>query len=283
MSHVGFAAQALVALQSLLPKKAFTALCGLLAAVRYPPIKNALIRLFMRRYAISLTEADIENPEGFATFNDFFKRALKKGARPIAGTRLVSPADGRVSALGKIQKQRLIQAKGRHFSLTSLLADGEGRDTFATPFMDGDFCTIYLAPHNYHRVHMPLKGRLRHLRYVPGRLFSVNAATAATVDHLFSKNERLIALFETDFGILAYVMVGALIVGGIDFLGEPIQRGGEILDFMPKSGSVTLEKGAELGAFRLGSTVICLMEKTALFTPNVHAGSLIKVGEPLFD
>ena len=244
--------------QRLLPTHALSLLIHHLAQVRTPRVKNALIRSFLRFYPVDLQEALWEDPERYEHFNAFFTRPLKPGARPLDPdpTALLSPADGTISQFGTIEQGQIIQAKGMHYSAADLLGDA----ALAAPFDGGGFCTIYLAPHNYHRVHMPATGMLRSWNYVPGRLFSVNATTAGLMPRLFARNERVCAIFDTVCGPMAIVLVGALLVGGIETVWSgPITppHGGEARQYEP-AGTVQLNRGDELGRFNMGSTVILL-------------------------
>lgn len=227
--------------------------------------KNAFIRVFMDRFGISLDEAQLQRPEDFRSFNDFFTRALKPGERPLVEDPrvLLSPVDGAISQLGPIDGERIFQAKGHHYTAAELLG---GRD-LAAPFDGGEFCTIYLAPNNYHRLHMPLAGTLREWVYVPGRLFSVNPATARALPGVFARNERVAAIFDTELGPFAMVLVGAFFVGSIETvwagLISPPHRRSPVMRFKP-SQPVNLERGAEMGRFNMGSTVILLAPKGSL-------------------
>jgi phosphatidylserine decarboxylase len=257
-----------VALQHVLPQHSITRFVWLTARIRTPWLKRLLIRGFLKLYTVDLAEAAQSDPDAYATFNEFFTRALKPGARPLpTGERdVASPCDGTVSQRGTIEAQGLLQAtlvaKSHWYSLASLLAD----PALANEFVGGEFATIYLAPYNYHRVHMPLTGRLRAVRYVPGRLYSVNAATAAAVPGLFARNERVVCVFDTQAGPMAVIFVGALNVGsvGLVFAGDvtPTRpRRGRLLDV--PADPLVLERGAELGRFNMGSTVIVLLPRGA--------------------
>jgi len=248
-----------ILLQHLLPQHLLSRLVGGLAECRVPWLKNRLIDLFRRHYGVDLSEALEEDPHAYACFNDFFTRALKADARPIdpAPDRILSPVDGAVSQVGEISFGRLIQAKGRSYSLTSLLG---GDSTRAAPFVNGSFATLYLSPKDYHRVHMPVSGTLREAIYIPGDLYSVNHATAAGVDNLFARNERLVTLFDTEYGPMAMILVGAMIVAGIETVWSgqvaPLPRQPQTLYSRSEPARIRLEKGAEMGRFKLGSTVI---------------------------
>lgn len=270
--------------QKLLPTRLLSALIFRIAEVRQKRFKNALIRMFLRRYPVDLAEAEFERIEGYAHFNEFFTRALKPEARPqpASAQALSSPVDGTVSQFGRIRDGVLIQAKGHDYSAAELLADHE----LAAAFRDGEFATLYLAPHNYHRVHMPFGGTLRSWSYVPGRLFSVNPATARSLPRLFTRNERMVAVFDSAFGPLAVVMVGALFVGGIETvwggrLTPPHSRKTEALHYRPMR-PLALARGDELGRFHMGSTVILLAPDGALtWAAALSRGRTVRLGEAL--
>jgi phosphatidylserine decarboxylase len=267
--------------QYLLPQHGLSRLILAATRMRTPWFKNALIRGFLKMYRIDMAEADESDPYRFATFNEFFTRSLKDGARPIASEAdaIASPADGCVSEAGLIDHDRLLQAKGRYFRLTELLAS----QPWAGRFEGGTFATIYLAPFNYHRVHMPLRGELRETVYVPGALFSVNAVTAQHVPGLFARNERVLTLFETAFGQFALVLVGALNVGSIStvWAGDITPAARRVVTRIPGPPTV-LEKGAELGRFNMGSTVILLFEPgRARWHDGVRAGGAVRLGQSL--
>ena len=250
-----------VLLQYLLPQHALSRFVALFAEGSF--LKNALIKTFIRRYRVDLSEALISDPAEFASFNAFFTRELKPGARSIedAGDSFVCPADGTISQLGNISNDQLLQAKGRHYSVVDLL----GGDTeLAEQFLDGSFATIYLSPRDYHRVHMPLAGRLDRMIYIPGKLFSVNAQTTAAVPNLFARNERVVCLFQSDAGPMALILVGAMIVAGIEtvWAGQVCpgleSRTVRESSYTDHSPPIDLPTRAEMGRFKLGSTVIAL-------------------------
>jgi phosphatidylserine decarboxylase len=221
------------------------------------------------------------DPLRYGSFNEFFTRALKDSARPVAraANAIACPVDGCVSEAGTIDGGRLLQAKGRHYGLTELLA----AQPWAGCFDGGCFATIYLAPFNYHRIHMPLRGELRETVYVPGRLFSVNAVTARHVPNLFARNERVLTLFDTDYGRCALVLVGALNVGSMTtvWAGDITPAARRVVSKIP-GPPTTLEKGAELGRFNMGSTVILLFEPNrARWNPHVRAGGVVRLGESI--
>lgn len=273
-----------VGLQTLLPTRALSALMYRIAEIRLPAFKNAFIRVFMRGYPIDLSEAVRGRIEDYEHFNDFFTRALKPGMRPQPAnpTALSSPVDGRISQFGTIHAGALIQAKGHTYRAAELLADA----ALGAAFEGGEFATIYLAPHNYHRVHMPFAGRLRRWLYVPGRLFSVNPATARALPSLFARNERMVAIFDTESGPLAVVMVGALFVGGIETvwggrLTPPHRREAGPFPYEPMSPQ-TLGRGDEMGRFHMGSTVILLAPRGALrWAAGLTPGQAVRLGDLL--
>lgn len=276
-----------VALQSLIPQRWLSARLYRLARLTWPPLKDLMIRAFIRHYRVDLSEALEPDPRAYPHFNAFFTRALKADARPMDPDpqAILSPVDGVISQIGTIDEGRLFQAKGHTYRVEELLALAPGEPH---PFAGGRFATLYLSPRDYHRIHMPLAGRLEQMVYVPGRLFGVNSATAALVPHLFARNERLICRFATEAGPMAVILVGALIVGGLEtvWAGEitPPHRGPEPerWDYPPEAPSIQLARGQELGRFNLGSTVILLLPgQTAEWDPKRVAGSPIKVGQRL--
>ena len=266
-------------LQQLVPQQQLSKVAGRLAASRHPYVKRTFIRSFAKAYNVSLDEYERQSLNAYESFNDFFTRELKEDARPIDMTPhgIVSPADGIISQLGQIDDHKLLQAKGRYYDVGQLLADSEdGRD-----FADGSFATVYLAPSNYHRVHMPFAGTLTKTRYVPGTLFSVNNTTAANVPDLFARNERLVCLFDTVYGKAAVVMVGAMIVAGIETVAT-----GKIArtdDIQEAEHNMSFEKGDELGRFYLGSTAIVILPKGAKadWQDSMKADSVVKMGHLL--
>jgi phosphatidylserine decarboxylase len=279
--------RAFVALQYLLPKHAITALVYRLARARTRWLKRALIRGFMRLYAIELGDAAEPDAEGYASFNEFFTRALKDGARPLAAAAgaIASPCDGTVSERGTLDGERLLQArlaaKNRWYTLGELLGEAPA----AVAFVGGEFATIYLAPYNYHRVHAPLGGRLTALRYLPGELFSVNRATAAAVPRLFARNERVVCRFEGESGPWALVFVGALNVGSIEIAGV-----GELTPARPRhvrsvplpAAGLAFARGAELGRFNMGSTVILLLPRgSCRWSERCVPGAVLRMGEAI--
>jgi phosphatidylserine decarboxylase len=277
----GFGGRLFAWLQYLLPQHALSRLVLAATRVRSRWFKNWTIRSFLRLYSVDMTEAVEGDPYAYGSFNEFFTRALKKGARAIAegDDAIACPADGCISEAGTIDGDRLMQAKGRRYRLTELLA----AQPWASRFEGGCFATIYLAPFNYHRVHMPLRGELRETIYVPGRLFSVNAVTARHVPGLFARNERVVTLFDSPYGQFALVLVGALNVGSMAtvWAGDITPAARRVVTRLPAAPTI-LEKGAELGRFNMGSTVILLFEPNrARWQSQVHAGSVVRLGQSL--
>lgn len=251
------------ALQYITPQHALSRTVGHVARCTRPLVKNTFIEWFIKRYGVDMTEALEENPRAYACFNDFFTRALKPDARPVCAEpgAVVCPADGAISQLGQIEEGRIFQAKGQLYTVQELLG---GDEQLALEFSEGSFATIYLSPKDYHRVHMPYSGRLRTSVAIPGDLFSVNTATASQVPRLFSRNERLVAVFDTDLGPMAVVLVGAMIVAGIETVwgGEAAPVGKTIRTENHSEGEpTTLATGEEMGRFKLGSTAIVLFPK----------------------
>lgn len=266
-------------LQQLVPQQKLSKVAGRLAASRHPYVKRTFIRSFAKAYNISLDEYERQSLNAYESFNDFFTRELKEDARTIDATPngIVSPADGIISQLGQIEDHKLLQAKGRHYDVGQLLADSEDGSYFA----DGSFATIYLAPSNYHRVHMPFIGTLTKTRYVPGTLFSVNNTTAANVPDLFARNERLVCMFDTKYGKAAVVMVGAMIVAGIETVAT-----GKIArtdDIQEANHDMQFAAGEELGRFYLGSTAIVVLPKAAKadWLDSMQANSVVQMGQLL--
>ncbi len=267
------------ALQKALPQHPLSRLTGAAARSTRPWLKNTFIESFAAFYGVDLSEAELEDPRAYESFNAFFTRALKPGARPLPEDpqALVSPADGALSQCGVIERGKLLQAKGHSYSLESLIGEP------CEDFQGGTFLTVYLAPRDYHRVHAPLAGELVKTRAVPGELLSVNASTEAAIPGLFARNERLVCEFATSQGRAFVVLVGALIVASIETVWEGPQSpyrdevvsgyGGEHYHF---------ERGAELGRFLLGSTVIvCLQRNQLTLREKLAPGTSVRMGEPL--
>lgn len=275
-----------VGIQHVLPQHFLTSIVYSLTRNRWPALKNWLIRNFVRGFKPDMSDAVEPNPLAYGSFNEFFTRALRADARPVAreAHTLISPVDGTVSQLGRIDDTQLFQAKGRHYSLSALLA---GADAWNASFKGGAFATLYLAPYNYHRIHMPLAGTLVGAWYVPGKLFSVNATTAAAVDNLFARNERVVCVFENGPLVFAMVLVGALFVGSMETVWH-----GEITPRRPRRplqlplthlrAPVHLEQGDEMGRFNMGSTVILLLPPgTTQWFSELRATTPIRMGQPL--
>jgi phosphatidylserine decarboxylase len=287
MSPDDTGARLFVGLQYLLPQHLLSGIVHWLARLRLAWVKNALIDNFVANYRPDMSEAEEPEPRKYQSFNAFFTRALRPGARPVdaAPAALISPVDGAVSQIGRSDGSSLVQAKGLSYTLESLL--DEAAPSWAPVFRGGAFATLYLAPHNYHRVHMPLEGTLQAAWYVPGQLFSVNATTAAQVPGLFARNERVVCVFASGTLSFALVLVGALFVGSMSTVwhGEvtprsPRVRAALALDFV-RSG-LTLEKGAEMGRFNMGSTVILLLPPGRCeWQDELAAGSAIRMGQTL--
>lgn len=268
-------------LQFVLPQHALSRLVLRATRVRAPWFKNWLIRAFMRLYTIDMTEAVQPDPLRYGSFNEFFTRALQPDVRVLARDprEIACPVDGTISEAGKIEGASLLQAKGRHYTLGELLA-ARG---WATHFEGGSFATIYLAPFNYHRVHMPLSGRLRETVYVPGRLFSVNAATASLVPRLFARNERVLTWFDTAFGEFALILIGALNVGSIAtvWAGDITPAPRRVTTALPPQ-ELSLGKGEEMGRFNMGSTVILLFQENRVrWREELRAGVTVRLGQSL--
>ncbi|MHA6911075.1 archaetidylserine decarboxylase [Ralstonia pseudosolanacearum] len=273
-----------VQLQHLLPKRLITRLLGFFARRRGGALTQWAIRRFIARYNVNLAEAMQTEPGAYATFNDFFTRALRPGARPLATARLVCPVDGAISQFGRIEHDQIFQAKGKSFSSSALLAGNEER---ARQFDDGLFATLYLSPRDYHRIHMPCDGRLISMRYVPGELYSVNPATARAVDALFARNERVVCDFDSPHGPFALVLVGAAIVGSIatawhGVVNPPRSRSVRHWDYRDRH--ITLKQGEEMGRFLLGSTVVLLFPQGPLqFNPDWAPTRAVHLGEAMAD
>lgn len=271
-----------VALQYLLPKRALTELAGWFARAEAGSITQAAIRRFVRRYQVNMDEAAVSDLTHYRSFNEFFTRPLREGVRPLADADFVSPVDGAVSQLGPIEFDQIFQAKGHFYSTTALVG---GDRALAAQFESGDFATLYLSPRDYHRIHMPCAGRLVQMIYVPGELFSVNPATARGVPGLFARNERVVCVFEGEFGPFVMVLVGATIVGSMATVWHGVVNPPRRPDIAKRSyaeGEVMLDKGAEMGRFLLGSTVVMLFPKDALrFGSDWAPGGPVRMGEPM--
>lgn len=276
-----------IALQYAMPKHAISRVVGKLAAAKMGWLTTKLISLFINAYNINMNEAKLKKASDFDTFNNFFTRELEENARTIDDDEhsICYPVDGAISQQGDIVDGQLIQAKGFNYSLTSLLG---GNAETAAPFQGGKFSCIYLAPKDYHRIHMPMAATLREMIYVPGELFSVNPLTAQNVPDLFARNERVVTIFDTEFGGLAMVLVGATIVASIEtsWAGTITPPAGKDIFrwHYPSEGAdmITFSKGDEMGRFKLGSTVVSTFSPNMLseFSPNAGPGTTTRLGEP---
>ncbi len=266
--------------QYLLPKQAMTLLGGVIAGARAGAITQAIIRRFVKRFGVDMNEAAQPEISAYATFNEFFTRALAPGARPIEPADWVCPVDGAISAFGAIDRDQIFQAKGHHYSTRALLG---GDAALAAQFEHGHFATLYLSPKDYHRIHMPCAGRLQRMIHVPGDLFSVNPATARGVPGLFARNERVVCIFETAFGPLALVLVGATIVGSMATVWHGVvnpPRPGTLREWRYSDREIRLAQGDEMGRFLLGSTVVMLWPKLPLrFSAQWQPGGAVRLGQ----
>ncbi|MEZ5605668.1 MAG: archaetidylserine decarboxylase [Burkholderiaceae bacterium] len=271
-----------VAAQYALPKQALTRLAGAFANARLGGLTHAVIRRFVARYGVDMSEAAEPRIEAYASFNDFFTRALRADARPLAEADYLCPVDGAISQFGAIERDQVFQAKGHAYSTRALLG---GDAALAAAFENGQFATLYLSPRDYHRVHMPCAGRLQRMVHVPGELFSVNPVTARGVPGLFARNERVVCLFDTVRGPLALVLVGATIVGSMATVWHGVvnpPRPGQIRRFDYAAPPVELPRGAEMGRFLLGSTVVLLWPHGTLrFNPDWAPAGAVRMGQAM--
>ncbi len=272
-------------IQYLLPHRLLTALMHYATRLGFRPWKNWQIRWFIQRYGVDISEAPSADPDAYAHFNAFFTRALRAGSRPLDGDpeTIRCPADGVISAIGDIRAGKLLQAKGQHYSLHTLLGADDGR---AALFDGGRFATLYLSPRDYHRVHMPVAGRLREMTYIPGRLFSVDLATARAVPRLFTRNERLVCLFDTELGPMALILVGAMLVAGIETVwsGQVTPPHGQKMRTWRYEGesAMGLARGEEMGRFKAGSTVILLFPNHRIdWLDGFESGTAVRMGQAL--
>ncbi len=269
--------------QYLLPHHLLSRAVGRLARCRIPWVKNLLIDGFRRLYHVDLSLAVESDPHAYPDFNAFFTRALRADARPLpsAEKAVISPVDGRVSQAGEMADGRLLQAKGRAYSLTQLLGSVE----LADRFQGGHYATIYLSPRDYHRIHMPLRGRLRRMVHIPGRLFSVSPATTRVVPELFARNERVVCLFETGAGPMAVVLVGAIFVASIETVWAGVvtpPRGKRVVQWEYQEDAPELERGAEMGRFNMGSTVILLFGPGRVeWCPACQPDAVVRMGQQI--
>ena len=270
--------------QYLLPKRALTVYAGWRASRRWGPRTTKLIRWFIDKYGVDMGEAANPDPAGYASFNEFFTRALKPGARPLAQADLVCPVDGAISQFGAIRRDQILQAKGHDYSTTALVG---GDAALAARFDDGHFATLYLSPKDYHRIHMPCDGRLLRMIHVPGELFSVNPATARGVPGLFARNERVVCLFESARGPFVLALVGATIVGSMATVWHGVvnpPRVAQTREWRYDDQAIALKQGDEMGRFLLGSTVVMLFPAAPLrFNPAWAPARAIRLGEAMAD
>ncbi|WKW10989.1 archaetidylserine decarboxylase [Pseudogemmatithrix spongiicola] len=274
-----------VVLQHLLPKQLLTSAAGAFARAELGGLTTGAIRWFAGRYRVNLAEAEQPDPASYRSFNEFFTRPLRAGARPLAQADFICPVDGAVSVVGALDGDRLVQAKGHSYTTTALLGGDAER---AALFAGGSFATIYLSPRDYHRIHMPVAGRLTRMVHVPGALFSVNPETVRGVPGLFARNERVVCHFETAFGPFVLVLVGATIVGSMATVWHGVvnpPRPGQVRAWdypATGDGSVTLAQGAEMGRFLLGSTVVMLFPKPGTrFGNDWLPGRATRMGEAM--
>ena len=266
-------------LQFLLPQHLLSRLMFRFARIQKSWIKNLFTSWFVSKYKVNLTEALLEDIDEYKHFNDFFTRALKDGSRPISDSKLVSPVDGVVSQFGSIKESMIVQAKGKEYSVEALLADNSINDLYTS------FATIYLSPKDYHRIHMPFDGSLKSMKYIPGNLFSVNQRTVNDIDEVFARNERLVVFFDTEYGEIALVMVGAIFVGSMETSWEgqitpPYTMSIKTYDY--DSRQIELSKGEELGRFNMGSTVILVLPKESPKL-NLETGQVLNMGQSISD
>ena len=266
--------------QYLLPKQALTTLAGKFASARLGGLTTSVIRWFVGRYQVNMAEAANPDIASYASFNDFFTRALKDGARPLAEASLICPVDGAISQFGPIAQDQVFQAKGHSYSTTALVG---GDAALGARFENGHFATLYLSPRDYHRIHMPCAGELTRMIHVPGELFSVNPTTARGVPGLFARNERVVCVFESAQGPFVLVLVGATIVGSMATVWHGLvnpPRPGNLRQWDYAAGQVSLGQGDEMGRFLLGSTVVMLFPEGPLrFNPDWAPGRPIRLGE----
>lgn len=270
--------------QYILPQHFLTSIVYRLTRIESTLWKNNLIRIFIHMFKVDMQSSIKQDPEEFNHFNEFFTRALKEDARPISDSKIISPVDGFISQYGTIENRQLLQAKGHHYRLIDLLA---GDEDSAQDFKTGEFSTLYLSPKDYHRIHMPVDGRLTKMTFVPGKLFAVNQHTTHVVNNLFARNERLIMYFETEFGAMVLIMVGAIFVGSMETVWQ-----GQITPTKERQirhwryddldKQLAFKKGQELGRFNMGSTVILLFpEKAIQWQKELCPGQPIIMGQPL--
>ncbi len=271
--------------QYVLPKRGLTAFAGRVASRERGATTTRLVRWFVRKYGVDMSEAKVPDIAAYRSFNDFFTRALKEGARPIAAADLVCPVDGTISQFGRIEHDQILQAKGHRYSTTALLG---GDHELAARFHDGSFATLYLSPKDYHRIHMPCDGTLTRMIHVPGALFSVNPTTARGVPGLFARNERVVCVFDSPVvGSFVLTLVGATIVGSMATVWHGamrLPRVRRVREWHYAAGAVALKKGEEMGRFMLGSTVVLLCPNSELrFNPAWQPGGPVRFGAAMAD
>ncbi len=270
--------------QYILPHHPLSRIMGFLTHSKNKAWKNFFINQIIRHYHVNMDESLEQNIDNFACFNDFFTRELKPGIRPIADQpgAIACPADGAVSQCGKITTGNIFQAKGKSYSVIDLLGGSKNQ---ASVFENGNFATIYLSPKDYHRLHMPIAGTLRQMIHIPGRLFSVNGATANSVPRLFARNERVVTIFDTEMGPMALVLVGAIFVASIETVwhGEITPPTSSTIQTWNYSNDApVLPRGAEMGRFNMGSTIIVLFAKDKMAWPNdLQANKTVKLGQKI--
>ena len=270
-----------VLLQHALPKQALTALAGRFASARLGALTQAAIRRFIARYGVDMGGAANPDIAAYATFNDFFTRALQSGARPLAAADLLCPVDGSISQFGAVDGDRIFQAKGHDYTTTALVG---GDAELARPYAGGSFATLYLSPRDYHRVHMPCDGRLMRMIHVPGALYSVNPATARGVPGLFARNERVVCVFESERGPFVIALVGATIVGSMATVWHGVvnpPRPGRVREWHYGERDVRLARGAEMGRFQLGSTVVLLFPSRLSFDAAWAPAGAVRMGQAM--
>jgi len=270
--------------QYLMPKRGLTLLMGRGASREGGALTTAVIRWFIRRYGVDMSEAADADPTHYRTFNEFFTRALKPGVRPLAQADFVCPVDGAISQFGALEGNRLLQAKGHHYTAQALVG---GDASIAAQFDGGHFATLYLSPKDYHRIHMPCAARLTRMLHVPGDLFSVNPTTARGVPGLFARNERVVCIFDTAFGAFVLALVGATIVGSMATVWHGVvnpPRPGQLRGWRYDSPPIELQQGDEMGRFLLGSTVVMLFPRGPLrFNPAWTPGGAVRLGQSMAD
>jgi phosphatidylserine decarboxylase len=268
--------------QYLMPKQLLTVLAGKLANAQMGSFTTSIIRAFVGRYSVNMQEAKNPDIASYASFNEFFTRPLREGARPFANAEFICPVDGAISQFGAIERDNIFQAKAHSYTTTALVG---GDATLAAQFENGSFATLYLSPKDYHRIHMPCTGRLRRMIHVPGDLFSVNPTTARGVPGLFARNERVVCVFDSEYGEFVLTLVGATIVGSMATVWHGVvnpPRPGTVREWRYDDQDITLQKGEEMGRFLLGSTVVVMFPKNTLsFNPEWQPTKALRMGEAM--